>query len=167
MRVTSAMRAYVYKAVLAKVQGALDKAEKARDDAKRIRGKKLADAEALAKKLAAEAQEKFAKLAKSKFGLTLVEQGYDYKGDPINEKNVVVKVHVDDGDFVETLPVRGSLARAIPCKVRDEFDKVCGEPQRIKDAATAAADRLLFELELGKVAKKELDEALKCLEVEV
>lgn len=167
MRVTIAVREYVRKVVLAKVADRIKEAEKARDEAMKERDDKVAKAEGLCKKICAEAQEKFVKEAK-KLGLTFIPDTYECnrvrKGD-----NLAVYASVDYDDFVETLTSRrdGIKAKSNPCAARDEFDRVVGEPARIKDAVTAAADRLLFELELGKVAKKELDEMLKSLEVEL
>ena len=164
MRVTCAVREYVRKVVLSKVQDRIDAAEKAKAAAKDACEGKVAKAEAIAEKLAQEAQEKFLKQV-AKLGLTFVEDTYDYMG-RVRDKNEAFNVNVGSDDFVETTSADAAM-RAHPCKERDEFVRVCKEPDRIRKAANMAADKLLFELELGKVAKKELDELLKDMKVEV
>lgn len=168
MRVTSAVREYVRKAVLAKVADKLKAAEEAKEAAEAARDGKVGKAEELCKKICAEAQEKFVKEAKRRLGLTFIPDSYGWNGKVEKDGNVAVSPSVDCDDFVETLVSRNDMKASLnPCAARDEFDRVVGEPGRIRDAANAVADRLLFELELGKVAKKELDEALKSLEVEL
>lgn len=165
MRVTCAVREYVRKAVLAKVEGKLRAAVDAAEEAKAAHAGKIEKAKELCEKLCAEAQAKFVKEAK-KLGLTFIPDAYDWRGVKEGE-NCAFVTNMDSDDFVETVS-RGSLAaRHNPCAAREEFYDILGEPKRIKEAAEHAADKLLFELELGKVAKKELDGLLKELEVEL
>ena len=168
MRVTCAVRDYVKKMVLAKVADRLNAAEEAKEAAKAARDAKVEKAEALCKRICAEANAKFVKEAK-KLGLTFIPDSYSSWGDTVEKgKNVAVETHIGHDDFVETLTTRNDMkAKCNPCAERDEFDRIVGEPARIRNAANAAADRLLFELELGKVAKNELDGLLKELEVEI
>lgn len=165
MRVTCAVREYVRKAVFAKVQERYDAAEKAADAAEGEYAAKVKEAHELAKKLAADAQAKFEK-AVERLGLTWIRKTYDWTGRPSDDR-AAIKAGVDDDDFAETAGPNSTEAKANPSAVRDRIAKLAAEPGRIKAAAKMAADKLLFELELGKVAKKELDEALKGLEVEL
>lgn len=166
MRVTCAVREYVRKAVLAKVAGRLKTAEEAKEAATAARDEKVEKAVKLCEKLCAETQAKFVKEAK-KLGLTFISDSYSWSGRIEKGGNRVIRAAAGSDDFAETVSENCSAARHNPCKVRDEFEKIAGEPDRIRKAANAAADRLLFELELGKVAKGELDRLLKELEVEL
>lgn len=166
MRVTCAVREYVRKAVLAKVADRLKAAEEAAEEAKAANAGKIAKAKELCEKLSAEAQAKFVKEAK-KLGLTFIADTYGWDGDVNKGDNRVVIAQVDSGDFVETVSRDARAAKYNPSAERERFYKLVDEPQRIKEAAEHAADKLLFELELGKVAKKELDGLLKELEVEL
>lgn len=166
MRVTCAVREYVRKAVLAKVADKLKAAVDAKEAAKAARAAKVEKAKKLCEKLCAEAEAKFVKEAK-KLGLTFIPDLYGWS-EVKKGANHAVTAHVECDDFVETIASRDSLEASLnPCKARDEFDKVVDEPERIRDAANTAADKLLFELELGKVAKGELDGMLEKLEVEI
>lgn len=167
MRVTCAVREYVRKAVLAKVAGRLKVAEEAKEAATAARDEKVERARKLCEKLCAETQAKFVKEAK-KLGLTFIPDSYvSWSGRIEKGGNRVIRADVDSDSFAETVSENCSAARHNPCAARDEFEKIAGEPDRIRKAANAAADRLLFELELGKVAKGELDRLLKELEVEL
>lgn len=168
MRVTSAVREYVRKAVLAKVADQLKAAEDAWESAKAARNDKIEKAKELGRKLCEEAQEKFEKEVK-KLGLTFISDSYNSWNNTVEKNaNVVITANVDIDDFAETLTWCKSMkAECNPCAERDEFNRIMDEPARIKDAANTAADKLLFELELGKVAKGELDGLLKDLEVEL
>jgi len=167
MRVTSAVRDYVKKMILSKVADRLKAAEDAAEAAKAARSAKVDKAKALCEKLRAEAQEKFVKEAK-KLGLTFISDSYNYYGD-VNEKNGnrALEIRVGSDDFAETVSQDCAAAKNNPNVDREMFFKLINEPQRIRDAANAAADKLLFELELGKIAKKELDELLKEIEVKI
>ena len=167
MRVTSAVREYVKKTVLAKVRDRLQKAELARGEALTGRDAKVAKAREIAKEVAAKAQEAFVKRC-AKLGLTWVPDTYNYNH-KLDEKggNYAFDVHVGQDDFAETMSSNCYAYGAVKSAEREAVEKVCGEPHRIREAVNDAADKLLFELELGKVAKKELDEALKDLEVKL
>ena len=166
MRVSAAVRKYVRKAVLAKVAVKLEAAEKAAKDATAARDAKIEKAKALCEKLCAETQAKFVKEVK-KLGLTFIPDSY-WNGVRTEGGNVAVKALVDHDDFVETLTSRNNLkAKLNPSGVREAFFELVDEPKRIGEAAEHAADKLLFELELGKVSKKELDEILNELEVKL
>lgn len=167
MRVTTAVREYVRKAVLAKVADKVEAAEKAREAAEADRRVKVAKATALCEKVCAEAQAKFVKEVKKKLGLTFVADTYDWRGDAEKDKNYAVRPTVDSDDFVETMSRNCNAAGHNPCAERERYYKLLDEPGRIRDAAGHVADKLLFELELGKVAKKELDETLTNLEVKI
>lgn len=170
MRVTSAVREYVKNAVLAKVAGRLKEAEAAKEAAVAARSAKVEEARKLCEKLCAEAQAEFVKEAKERLGLTFIPDLYSpwYGGTVEKGANTAFKADVDHDDFVETMTSRGDLrARSNPCADRDGFDRIVDRPSRIRKAADAAAGRLLFELELGKVAKGELDGLLEGLEVEI
>lgn len=168
MRVTAAMREYVRKAVLAKVAGKIEAAEKAAKAAEAARTDKFEEAEALCERLRAEAQAKFVKEVK-KLGLTFIPDSY-WNGKVKDGGNVAIRAGIELDDFVETITMasRDSLkAKCNPCAEREKFYELLDEPERIREAAKQAADKLLFELELGKVAKKELDETLNGLEVKL
>lgn len=168
MRVTSAAKAYVRKAVLAKVADRIKAAEDAAAAATASREEKVEKARKLCEKLCAEAQAKFVKEVK-KLGLTFIPDLYRWNGDVEKGGNLMVEIDVDRDDFVETLTASrdAEVARCNPCAEREEFCRIADEPSRIRDAANAAAEKLLFELELGKVAKGELNKLLEDLEVEV
>lgn len=167
MRVTSAVREYVKKTVLAKVRDRLQKAELARGEALTARDAKVAKAREIAREIAAKAQDAFVKRC-AKLGLTWVPDTYDYHYKLDEEDgNYAFEVRVEQDDFAETMSSNCCAYEAVKSAEREAVEKVCDEPHRIRDAANDAADKLLFELELGKVAKKELDEALKSLEVEL
>lgn len=166
MRVTCAVREYVRKAVLSKVAKRLEKAEKARDAAKKARDGRVGKARELAKAVAAHAQEAFAKRA-AKMGLTFNPDSYDYTGRIERGERRVFNVRIESDDFVETASSDSFTARYRPCAAREAYRKVVDEPERIREAARHVADRLLFDLELGKVAKQELDEMLKSVEVKL
>lgn len=167
MRVTCAVREYVRKAVLAKVRDRLQKAELARGEALTARDAEVAKAREIAKEIAAKAQEAFVKRC-AKLGLTWVPDTYNYNH-KLDEKdgNYAFEVRVGQDDFAETMSSNCYAYGAVKSAERDAVEKVCKEPGRIEEAAKHAADKLLFELELGKLAKKELDEALRGLEVEL
>ena len=167
MRVTATVREYVHSAILAKVADKIEAAEEAKAAAIAARNAKVDKARELCKKMCADTQAKFIKEVKKTLGLTLIPEAYSYSGGVIGD-NLVVKAALDHDDFVETLTTRGDLkAKKHPCAARDEYDKIVNEPTRIRSAANSAANRLLFELELGKVAKGELDGMLQGLEVKV
>lgn len=167
MRVTSAVREYVRKVVLAKVADRLKEAEDAKAKAEAERDAKVAKAVEIAKAVAANAQEAFVRRC-AKLGLTWVPDTYNYHH-KLDEKggNRAFDVQAGQDDFAETLSANCYAHDAVKSAERDAFEKVCDEPRRIREVAGQAADKLLFELELGKVAKKELDEALKDLEVKL
>lgn len=167
MRVSVAVREYVRKAVLAKVADKLKAAELASGKVLAERDAKIEKAREIAKKIAETAQEAFVKRC-AKLGLTWVPDVYNYqhKLDKKGE-NRAFDVKVGQNDFAETLSANCYAHDAVKSAERDGFEKVCGEPERIKEAAKQAAEKLLFELELGKVAKKELDETLNELEVKL
>lgn len=167
MRVTKAVREYVHQAILAKVADRIKLAEDASAAVEAARNDKIEKAKKLCEKMCAETQARFAKEVKKTLGLTLIPEIYGYSGSIIGA-NLVVRADVNRDDFVETLTTRNSIeAKNHPCAARDEYDKIVSGPYRIRSAAAAAADKLLFELELGKVAKGELDELLQSLEVKV
>ena len=167
MRVTAAVREYVKKVVLGKVADRLQKAEDARDKALAERDAKVAKAREIAEEITKKAQEAFVKRC-AKLGLTWVPDTYDWNGN-VSEKggNYALEVRVGQDDFAETMSSNCNAYKAVKSAERERVEAVCKEPDRIREAAEHAADKLLFNLELGKVAKKELDEALKDLEVEV
>lgn len=167
MSVTCAVRKYVRKAILAKVADKLKSAKDAADKAKADQEEKLAKAEELCARFAAEAQTKFVKEVK-KLGLTFISDVYSWNGEVEKDRNRAIRSDISFGSFAETLGSNGGQeAKHNPSAERERFFEIIEEPQRIKDAADAAADKLLFELELGKVAKDELDSLLKELEVKV
>lgn len=167
MRVTCAVREYVKKAVLAKVRDRIQKAEDAKEKALAERDAKVAEAREIAKEIAAKAQDAFAKRC-AKLGLTWVPDYYDYNHKLVERGgNYAFATCVERDDFAETMSSNCYAYRAVKSDARDAVEKVCKEPSRIREAVNDAAEKLLFELELGKVAKKELDEALKSLEVEL
>lgn len=169
MRVTKAVRGYVRKVVLAKVADRLEAAEKAKDAAIKERDDKEAAAKALAEKMIQRFQKEYAAEA-AKLGLTWIPDTYGYQGTMIGKNdNTAFSVNVCCNDFEETIS-SGANAYAYVCaksKARKRLADVLNGPERIRNAADDAADKLLFELELGKVGKKELDDALKGLEVKV
>ena len=167
MRVTSAVREYVRKVVLAKVKDKLQKAEEAKEKAIAECDAKLDKAKTLCEKLRGEAQAKFVKEAR-KLGLTWVPDSYNYNH-KLDEKggNYAFEVRVGQDDFAETMTSGCYAYEAVKSAERDRVEAVCKEPARIREVAGQAADKLLFELELGKVAKKELDDALAELEVKL
>ena len=167
MRVTTAVREYVRKVVLDKVADRLQKAEDARDKAMADRDAKVAKAREIAEEIAMKAQEAFVKRC-AKLGLTWVPDTYGWDGN-VNEKdgNYAFETRVGQDDFAETMSSNCNAYKAVRSEERERAEGVCKEPDRIREAAEHAADKLLFELELGKVAKKELDEALNDLEVKV
>lgn len=167
MRVTGAVREYVRKAVLAKVAGKLEAAEKAKDEAMKERDDKVAAAKALAESMAERFSREYAAEV-AKLGLTWIPDTYDWYG-KVSEKNGnrAFLANVSSDDFAETVPSNHRASKGVKSKERKRIADVLNEPERIRQAANDAADKLLFELELGKVGKKELDEALKGLEVKV
>ena len=167
MRVTAAVREYVRKVVLEKVRDRLQKAELARGKAIAERDARVAKAREIAEEITKKAQEAFVKRC-AKLGLTWVPDTYDWNGN-VNEKggNYALEVRVGQDDFAETMSSNCNAYKAVKSAERERVEAVCEEPKRIREAAEHAADKLLFELELGKVAKKELDDALKELEVEL
>lgn len=169
MRVTSAVREYVRKVVFGKVQARHEAAEKAKDEAVATRDAKIRKAKEIADRLVEEMQRKFVDECRKKLGLSWIPDTYDWNG-KVSKKggNYAFRHDADEDDFFETVSEGSHAAKHHgKCAERERFAKICREPQRIRDAATDAAEKLLFELELGKVAKKELDEALKSLEVEL
>lgn len=167
MRVTAAVREYVRKTVLEKVRDRLQKAELARGKAISERDARVAKAREIAEEIAAKAQEAFVKRC-AKLGLTWVPDSYNYNH-KLDEKggNYAFEVRVGQDDFAETMSSGCYAYEAVKSEERSRIEAVCKEPARIRETAEAAADKLLFNLELGKVAKKELDEALNDLEVEI
>lgn len=167
MRVTKAVREYVRKVVLAKVADRLEAAEKAKDAALKARDDKIAAAKALAEKMLPRFQKEYEAEA-AKLGLTWVPDTYDYTGKMITKNgNTAFSVSVGGDDFEETISSGANAYASVKSKERKRLAGVLNGPERIRRAADDAADKLLFELELGKVGKKELDEALKGLEVKV
>jgi len=167
MRVTGAVREYVRKVVLEKVRDRLQKAELARGKAIDERDALVAKAREIAEEIAMKAQEAFVKRV-AKLGLTWVSDSYNYNH-KLDEKggNYAFEVRVGQDDFAETMSSGCYAYEAVKSEERSRVEAVCKEPARIREVAGQAADKLLFELELGKVAKKELDEALRELEVKL
>ena len=167
MRVTSAVREYVRKAVLAKVADRLEAAEKAKDEAMKECDDKVAAAKALAEKMAERFSREYAAEA-AKLGLTWIPDSYDWYG-KVSEKNgnKAFLVLVCSDDFAETVSSNNNAFKGVKSKERTQRMGVIDGPKRIREAANDAADKLLFDLELGKVAKQELDEMLKELEVKL
>lgn len=167
MRVTKAVREYVRKVVLSKVADRLETAEKIKDAALKDRDDKVAAAKALAERMLTRFQKEYAAEA-AKLGLTWIPDTYDYQGKVITRNgNTAFSVSVGCDDFEETISSRANAYASVKSKVRRSLADILNGPERIRDAAENAADKLLFELELGKVGKKELDEALKGLEVKL
>lgn len=169
MRVTCAVREYVRKAIFEKVRARYEAAKKAKDQAVAARDERIRKAKEIADRLVEETQRKFAAECRKKLGLSWIPDTYDWNG-KVSEKggNYAFRFGADENDFFETVYEGSHAARHHgKCAERASFAKTCKEPERIKGAAEHAADKLLFELELGKVAKKELDEALRGLEVEI
>lgn len=169
MRVTKAVREYVRKVVLAKVAGKLEAAGNAKDAVLKDRDDKVAAAKALAEKMLQRFQKEYAAEA-AKLGLTWIPDTYDYQGNMITRNgNTAFSVGVCSDDFEETISSGANAygyasAKSKACR---RVADVLNGPDRIRQAANDAADKLLFELELGKVEKKELDDTLKGLEVKL
>ena len=104
MRVTSAVREYVKKTVLAKVADRLEAAEKARNEAMKERDDKVVAAKDLAEKMAEMFSREFAAEAASRLGLTWIPDSYDYYG-KVSKKNGnrAFIANVCGDDFAETL----------------------------------------------------------------
>lgn len=167
MRVTKAVREYVRKVVLAKVADRLEAAEKAKDAVLKERDDKVAAAKALAEKMLQRLQKEYVAEA-AKLGLTWIPDTYSYQGNMTGKnENVAFSVSVCGDDFEETISSNANAYASVKFKERKRLAGVLNGPDRIRNAADDAADKLLFELELGKVGKKELDEALKGLEVKL
>ena len=167
MRVTSSVKEYVKKAVLDKVADQIAKAEKASEAAKLERREKIRKAKEIGERICEEAQEKFAKEVKSKVGLTLISDMVKWNGEIEPKANRVITLKCDRNDYQETVDCDMILAKAYPNKERDASDKVIYAPGKIREAAENAANKILFELEVGKLAKKELDNILDNLEVQI
>lgn len=167
MRVTKAVREYVRKVVLAKVADRLEAAEKAKDAALKARNDKVEAAKALVNRMLPRFQKEYEAEA-AKLGLTWVQDTYDYQGNMIAKNgNTAFSVSVCCDDFEETISSGANAYASVKSKARKRLADVLNGPERIRNAADDAADKLLFELELGKVGKKELDDALKGLEVKL
>lgn len=167
MRVTNAVRVYVKKVVLGKVAGHILKAEEAKAKAVANRDAKVARAREIAGEVAMKAQDAFVKRV-AKLGLTWVPDTYNYNHKPDKKGgNYAFAISVGTDDFAETMSSNCYAYKAVKSEERDRVEAVCKEPERIREVAGQVADKFLFELELGKVAKKELDEALNDLEVKV
>ena len=167
MRVTSSVKEYVKKAVLDKVADKIAEAEKAAEAVKLERREKVRKAKEIGERICEEAQEKFAKEVKSKVGLTLIRDMVNWQGVKEPNANRVIKIECDRNDFQETVDCDIVLAQAYPNKERDASNKVIYAPNKIREAAEHAANKILFELEVGKLAKKELDNILDNLEVQI
>ena len=167
MRVTSSVKEYVKKAVLDKVADQIAEAEKASEAAKLERREKIRKAAEIGERICKEAQEKFAKEVKSKVGLTLISDMVKWNGEIEPKANHGIILKVDRNDYQETVDCDIVLAKAYPNKEREKTDKVIHAPNKIREAAEHAANKILFELEVGKVAKKELDNILENLEVQI
>lgn len=168
MRISAAVRKYVRNAVLAKVKDRVEAAEKARAAAIKERDDKVAAAKALAERLALAYSQEFAAEVAELVGLTWIPDTYDYGGNvAVKNGNKAFVTVVSTDDFAETVTVGNNARKGVKSDARTRFDDVVSAPDRIREAAEAAADRLLFELELGKVAKKELDEVLGKMEVKL
>lgn len=163
MRVSANVRTYVHAAFAAKVAEAAKAADAALAAAEKARDAKVEKAKELAAEIAKKANAEFAKKA-AKLGLTFLAETADWRG-PVPNK--VIDANVGHGDFEETLDPGSADARLHPNGERAAFAQLKERPGKIRAAATLAADRLLFELELGKVAKKELDDLLKAATVEI
>lgn len=167
MRVTKAVREYVRKVVLSKVADKLEAAEKAKDAAIKERDDKVSAAKALAEKMLQRFNKEYAAEA-AKLGLTWIPDMYDYLGNMLEKNgNAAFSVSVGSDDFEETITSGANAYKSVKSKERKRLDGVLNGPDRIRRAAEDAADRLLFELELGKVGKKELDDTLNELEVKL
>lgn len=170
MRVTGVVKEYVRKVVLEKVAGKIAAAESAKAAAVAARDAKVEEARKLCEKICAEAQAKFVKEVKKNLGLTFIPDSYDWDGKIEKGGSTAVKDAVFHDSFAETLTSRNNAkAKCNPSEIRDEFNRIADEPDRLRKAAASAADKLLFELELGKgkAAKQEFDKLLNELEVEI
>jgi len=150
MKVTKLVREYVHGQALAKVKAELESAKRR---AKQVADDLLSRREQVrkyAEKLCLECEDKVDKYARQ-LGLT-----------PIREvggcRNRIISVNINEYDFEESYPQGDSPKRKA-------VEEILDEPERIEEAAKKAADELLFNLELGKVARKEIDFELAKLEV--
>lgn len=167
MRVTSSVKEYVKKAVLDKVADKIAAAEKASEAAKLELSEKIRKAKEIGERICEEAQAKFAKEIKSKVGLTLINDMVKWNGEIEPKANHVIMLKCDRNDYQETVSCDLVLAKAYPNKERDASDKVIHAPNKIREAAEHAANKILFELEVGKLAKKELDNIIENLEIQI
>ena len=164
MKVTKAVREYVTRIMNQKVAARKEKAEKAFEELTEARKSRIRAVKAFAERQILAVHEKVVKEAK-RLGLTWIPDETCWDGG-VKDRNVSVKPDVDSSDFVETTEYPVNQKR-YPSPVRDEYVAARELPGRIQRAAEAATDKLLFELELGKVAKQELDGILDGLEVKL
>lgn len=166
MRVTKAVRLYVEKVLMDKVRIPLDEAVRRKEAERKRRDELVKRVRDIATKKFAQAH---ASLVKewARLGLTWVSDTYTYSGNRTDKQNVSFETAVGECDFAELMSCDTHAAKAHPNKVREEYRRLCAEPQRIRDAVSAAADKICFDLEIGAVAKRELDKLLKETEVKL
>lgn len=166
MRVSKAVREYVRKFIYAKTKPALDKAIEAADAARKERTRQLDEIRGIIRSVHESAHERIVKELKKK-GYTWVREACYYGRLDPKEPNLSFSVELDsDKDIVETA-VNSYVKEKYPCKKRDEYDRIVHKPNEIEVKIDDTVQKFLFELELGKVAKDELDQALNNLEVDI
>lgn len=166
MRVSKAVREYVHKFIYAKAKPAIDEANEAVDAANEERRRQKEEIRKIIKSVYESAHERVVKELKKK-GYTWIPETCYYGGFDPKEPNLSFSVELDtDKDIVET--ATNSYVKAkYPCKKRDEYDRIVGRPREIEAKVEDTVQKFLFELELGKVSKNELDQALNNLEVDI
>lgn len=162
MRMTLSMKQYVENQVFAKVKDQYDAAQAASKALKKRREEELKAVSEYANGLIVGLTAKVAAFAAKKFHLHFVETERSCWGP--DKPNELFSSNVGETDFLETKDSgRYNEEEMNPYRRADL--EVYEEPGRIAAAAKRASDKLIFEFELGKRAKSELDKAIAECEV--
>lgn len=165
MRMTMSMKKYVEDQIFAKVKDQYDAAQAASKALKKRREEEIEAVQAYAQTLIEGFTAKVAAFAKKKFGLHFIE--FEPRGyyDTHDRPNELFDTNVSESDFHETRDT-GRFDEETSVHRKADLE-VFNEPARIADAAKKASDRLIFEFELGKRAKSELDKAIEEAKVDL
>lgn len=166
MRMTLSMKRYIENQVFAKVKARYDAAQEASKALKKRREEEIEAVQAYAKSLIEGFTAKVAAFAKKKFGLHFVESEPRGYYDAHDRPNELFNAEVCCSDFHETRDT-GRFDKETTSVHRKADLEVFNEPARIADAAKKVSDRLIFEFELGKRAKSELDKAIEEAKVDL
>lgn len=161
MRVTKTIRTYIYNRILEKAKDKLDEAQKRANAQDAEDDKNLKLIEAYADSLCAEMTSKVEAFAKKK-GYTWRHHSFLADGTRTPYTNSAFVSNIRESAFEELY--RNSFNDNAGYKNRTKINE---EPERILTAVKAAADKIVFDLELGNTDKSKFEKLLDSINLEI